>query len=179
MGNMRSQFIGAILVFCIVMAAMYAGMKYMERGRDPAAEAYVEEAIKTVSHSWALFPALDYFSQDFVLAIGMDNIPNLLKTYSELGKAEEFGNVQVFGDSSAPDELNRIHSNYYVDVRFENGPASVQVELISKEGKYRLNSMNIFSDLLLNQSNQNPPDSAPSADRVPENDELMEFKSPK
>ena len=173
MDNLRKQFIGALLLFCIVMAALFAGMRYLERDRNRGANDYIEEAITTLSDTWALHPAFNYFSQDLVLAVGMDNMPGLMETYSELGKVVEIGSVQTLGDPSAPDELNRIHSNHYVDVQFENGPASIQIELISKDGKFRVNALNIFADRLLSQSKE--VEDATDGDGVPGAGELREF----
>jgi hypothetical protein len=144
--------LGVIFLFLIITAG--AGFAYLAKYVGPRLDAsskeYVNENIPKFISTWNENELMSRASSELIAILKPGDIEKFLVMYSKLGKLKSYagcnGEANIQLNIGSP---NVITASYIANAEFEKGPATIQVQLIQKEGKWEILSLYINSPVFM------------------------------
>ena len=143
--------LGILFVIGIAAVAGFIGIiAYNGTKLDASSKEYVDQAIPPIISTWSEVELLDRASPELKAIATKDQIVPLFKKLSELGKLKKYQGSK--GDSFmsySTQDGKRITAKYVANALFENGEASINIQLIQHDGKWQILNFHVNSPVFL------------------------------
>jgi len=137
----------AILVIMGIAAAIFIphALKL-----DREATAYIQDAVPKIVTNWNSQELVDRATPELLADAGSrDNIDRLFKMFEQLGSFKHLGKPEGTVTSSAHTGSTVTLGNYKVQAQFENGAATIGIQLRRVGDSWKINGFRITSDVFL------------------------------
>jgi hypothetical protein len=141
-------------IFFVLAIAVVAGLigfaAYKGTKLDASSKEYVDQAVPPIISTWSVLELLDRASPELKAIATQEQMEQLFKKLSELGKLKEYQGSK--GDSFmsyTTQNGKQITAKYRAKALFENGEAEILVQLIEHDGMCQIINFHVNSPTFL------------------------------
>lgn len=140
-----------LLVLAIAVVAGLIGFAaYNGTKHDASSKAYVDQSVPPIVSTWSVFELLDRASPELKASGTKEQLEQLFKKLSELGKLKEYqGSKGESLMSITPQNGKQITAKYKAMALFENGEAEIIIQLIKHDGNWQIINFHVKSPFFL------------------------------
>jgi hypothetical protein len=144
--------LGAIFLFLIITVGAFVAYIALYAGPplDTSSKEYVNKNIPKFLSTWDEKEITSRASSELMSVLKPGDMEKLVAMFSKLGKLKSYagfnGNANIKLNIGSP---NTITASYIGNAEFDNGSATVKIELIQKEGKWEILSIYLHSPLFM------------------------------
>ena len=143
--------LGILFALVIVIVAGLIGFAaYNGTKLDASSKKYVNQAIPSIIASWSEAELLEQASPELKAIAPIDQIHQLFKKLSGLGKLKEYQGAKGSSFMAYTTKNGkRITAKYTANAIFENGTAEINIQLIDHGGQWQILSFHVNSPIFL------------------------------
>jgi hypothetical protein len=143
--------LGILFVLAMAVVAGLIGFAaYNGTKLDASSKEYVDQAVPCIISTWSVVEFLDRASPELKAIATREQMEQLFKKLSELGKLKEYqgseGNSFV---SYTTQNGKQIAAKYTTKALFENGEAEIFIQLAEHDGKWQIINFQVNSPIFL------------------------------
>lgn len=151
--NMKKTLMILGVTFLVVIGAAllaFGYVAYTGSRLDASSKAYVDEAIQPIVSTWSTEELLKRASTQLRQAGTDEQFELLFKKMSALGKLQSYEGSKGSSNVTITTQNGKVISASYVaDATFENGKASIDIQLIQQDGVWKILGFRVNSPLFL------------------------------
>ncbi len=137
--------LGIAVVAGLIGFAAYSGTKH-----DASSKEYVDQSVLPIVSTWSVVEFLDRASPELKAIATREQLDQLFKKLSELGKLKEYqGSNGESLMSVTPQNGKQITAKYKAKALFENGEAEILIQLIKHDGNWQIINFQVNSPIFL------------------------------
>lgn len=143
---------GIFLLLVIVAVVGFAIIAVKGSTLDEESKAYVDEAVPLILADLDQSTLFKYASPELIESASQEEFNKLFKWFKRLGEFKEYKESTGQANMSYTTHSGKIISGQYVaKVEFETGPATVNIAIVKRDGRWLINGFRIYSKAFIQE----------------------------